>query len=181
MLKKWVFAAGLVVNLTGCSVATYSHKLQDVQTGDRVGIAFDNRNLDYIRVYPETKKCINLDAKDNGYTNNAIGFQTKLNNKLLGFPEIPETPELRREFWVSAKDNIAIRMIQPNGAYDTVSFRPKVGSFYYVTGLFTSQYTPRSLSVVEVYKTDKGYYDRKPVEDLKLENCDDGSFRLQHF
>ncbi|MHA6312098.1 hypothetical protein ACX3P5_12720 [Pantoea sp. S-LA4] len=74
MLKKWMLAAGLVINLTGCSVATYSHKLQDVETGDRVGITFDNRNLDYIRVYPETKTCINLDAKDNGYTNNAIGF-----------------------------------------------------------------------------------------------------------
>jgi len=167
--------------LTGCSVATYSHKLQDSTSDERVGLTFDNRNLDFIRVYPDTGECINLDNPDNGYTNNALGFQTKLNNKILNFPEIPETPEMRREFWVSAKKNIAIRMIRPNGSADTITFKPKVDSYYYITGNYTGQYTPRELSVVEVYKTEKGYFDRKPVDNLNLHNCKDGSFRINKF
>lgn len=171
----------LALSITGCSVATYSHKLQDVESGERVGITFDNRNLDYIRVYPNTKDCINLDDKDNGYTNNAIGFQTKLNNKILGFPEIPETSEMRREFWVGASNNIAIRMIQGNGSFDTITFKPTIGSYYYVTGTLVSQYLPRKLTVFEVYKTEKGYYDKKPVENLKLSNCKDDSFRMTKF
>lgn len=177
MLQKIALSGVLISALSGCSVATYSHKLQDVTSGDRVGITFDNRNLDYMRVYPETAQCINLDAAINGYTNNAIGFQTRLNNKILGFPEIPETSVMRREFWVSAKGNIAIRMIADNGSYKTVSFTPTPGAYYYVTG----SYKTGEVFVSEVYKTAKGYYDKKPVTDLGLKNCDDGSFRLQHF
>ncbi|MBK0002578.1 hypothetical protein IBT46_15180 [Erwinia sp. S38] len=177
MIKKTLLAGMLLTTLTGCSVATYSHKLQDVESGDRVGISFDNRNLDYMRVYPNTAECINLDSPDNGYTNNAIGFQTRLNNKLLGFPEIPETPVMRREFWVSAKGNIAIRMIADNGSFHTVSFKPNLTSYYYVTGSYKSG----EVFVYEVYKTEKGYYDKKPVTDLQLKNCDDGSFRFQKF
>ncbi|HGE6737079.1 TPA: hypothetical protein ACGCBI_000501 [Serratia marcescens] len=169
------------LSITGCSVATYSHKLQDVENGERVGVSFDNSNLDSIRVYPNTKDCINIDDKENGYTNNAIGFQTKLNNKILGFPEIPETSVMRREFWVNATNNIAIRMIRANGEFDTVTFKPTIGSYYYVTGEFISQYSPRALTVLEVYKTEKGYYDKKPVKNLKLSNCEDGSFRMIKF
>lgn len=181
MKKKLLLLPLFTLALTGCSVATYSHKLQDVNDKERVGITFDNRNLDHIKVYPNTKDCINLDDKDNGFTNNALGFQTKLNNKILGFPEIPETSPMRREFWVSAKNNIAIRMIRPNGNFETITFKPTIGSFYYVTGELVGQYSPRKLSVVEVFKTEKGYYDKRPVTNLKLSNCKDDSFRINHF
>lgn len=181
MLRIMLSATVAGVLLSGCSVATYSHKLEDVQGGQRVGVSFDNRNIDYIRVYPNTVTCVNLDDPQNGYTNNAVGFQTAMNNKIEGFPEIPETPPLRREFWVSAQKNIAVRMIAANGSYSTVTFKPVVGSYYYVTGLFVNQYAPRKLTVYEVYKTEKGYYDKKPVTDLALENCEDGTFRLQKF
>ncbi|WP_448649649.1 hypothetical protein ACSHWC_15745 [Pseudomonas fluorescens] len=181
MLRIIFSAVAAGVLLSGCSVATYSHKLEDVQGTERVGVSFDNRNIDYIRVYPNTAACINLDDPHNGYTNNAVGFQTALNNKLEGFPEIPETPPLRREFWVSAQHNIAVRMIAGNGSYSTVTFKPVVGSYYYVTGLFVNPYAPRKLTVYEVYKTEKGYYDKRPVTDLALNNCEDGASRLQQF
>lgn len=181
MLRIMLSATVSAILLSGCSVATYSHKLEDVQGNERVGLSFDNTNLDYMRVYPNTAACINLDDPHNGYTNNAVGFQTALNNKLEGFPEIPESASLRREFWVSAKQNIAVRMITANGSYSTVTFKPVIGSYYYITGLFVNQYAPRKLTVYEVYKTEKGYYDKKPVTDLALENCNDGSFRLQQF
>lgn len=176
-----IIMLSLSLLITGCSVATYSHKLQDAKGEDRVGITFDNRNLDYVRVYPNTKDCINLDDESNGYTNNAIGIQTELNNKILGFPEIPETSEIRREFWVNASNNIAIRMIRDNGNYKTITFKPKVGSYYYVTGEFISVYSPRKLTVFEVYKTEKGYYDKREVEDLNLSNCKDNKFHMSDF
>lgn len=171
----------LALSLTGCSVATYSHKLQDHEGKQRVGITFDNSNLDYIRVYPDVGECIDLDYKDNGYTNNALLMQTALNNKILEFPVTPVTSKLRREFWVSAKGNIAIRMIRADGKYDTVSFKPRADSYYYVTGVLVSEYLPRKLSVMEVYKNEKGFYDNKEVYSMGLTNCEDGSFRMSKF
>ncbi|QYM91463.1 hypothetical protein [Dickeya zeae] len=177
-----LFLIGMLCGcVSGCSVATYSHKLEDYSGSDRVGMTFDNRNLDYIRVYPNTKECINLDASDNGYTNNAVGFQTKLNNKELGFPEIPESSPMKREFWVSAKGNIAVRMIAPNGVADTITFKPVIGNYYYVTGVLVSPYSSRHLTVYEVFKTDKGFYDRRPVTDLAIKNCKVFESRFQQF
>ncbi|MEH2922183.1 hypothetical protein ACFFL1_15810 [Samsonia erythrinae] len=181
MFEKMVFIVVSAVLLSGCTVATYSHKLEDDQGSERVGITFDNRNLDPIRVYPTTERCINLDAPENGYTNNAIGFQTKLNNKELGFPAIPETPTMIREFWVSAQHNIAVRMIAANGGFSTVTFKPVVGNYYYVTGKSVGPYSPRRIDVYEVFKTEKGYYDRRPVKDLMLKNCGQFSSRMQKF
>ncbi|MEI7368353.1 hypothetical protein WCT94_12040 [Pectobacterium sp. 1950-15] len=181
MLGKMLLIGMGAVLLSGCSVATYSHKLEDYQGADRVGITFDNRNLDYIRVYPTTDRCINIDAPENGYTNNAFGFQTKLNNKELGFPAIPETPTMIREFWVSAQHNIAVRMIAANGGFSTVTFKPVVGNYYYVTGKFVDAYSPRCIEVYEVFKTEKGYYDRRPVKDLMLKNCGGFDSRVHKF
>ncbi|PKX82053.1 hypothetical protein A0G02_16140 [Pectobacterium peruviense] len=181
MLGKILLIGVGAALLSGCSVATYSNKLEDYQGTDRVGMTFDNRNLDYIRVYPNTDRCINIDAPENGYTNNAIGFQTKLNNKELGFPEIPETPTMVREFWVSAKNNIAVRMIAGNGGFRTVTFKPVVGNYYYITGEFAGPYSARRLEVYEVFKTEKGYYDRRLVKDLMLKNCGQFTSRMQKF
>ncbi|WP_198338630.1 hypothetical protein [Pectobacterium parmentieri] len=181
MLGKILLIGVSAVLLSGCSVATYSHKLEDYQGADRVGVTFDNRNLDYIRVYPTTDRCVNIDAPENGYTNNAFGFQTKLNNKELGFPAIPETPTMIREFWVSAQHNIAVRMIAANGGFSTVTFKPVVGNYYYVTGKFVDTYSPRRIEVYEVFKTEKGYYDRRAVKDLMLKNCGQFSSRMQKF
>ncbi|WP_350327313.1 hypothetical protein [Pectobacterium aroidearum] len=181
MLWKMLLIGMGAVLLSGCSVATYSHKLEDYQGDDRVGITFDNRNLDYIRVYPTTDRCINIDAPENGYTNNAFGFQTKLNNKELGFPAIPETPTMIREFWVSSQHNIAVRMIAANGGFSSVTFKPVVGNYYYVTGKFVDTYSPRRIEVYEVFKTEKGYYDRRPVKDLMLKNCGGFDSRVHKF
>ena len=181
MLGKMLLIGMGTILLSGCSVATYSHKLEDYQGADRVGITFDNRNLDYIRVYPTTDRCINIDAPENGYTNNAFGFQTKLNNKELGFPAIPETPTMIREFWVSVQHNIAVRMIAANGGFSSVTFKPVVGNYYYVTGKFVDAYSLRRIEVYEVFKTEKGYYDRRPVKDLMLKNCGGFDSRVHKF
>lgn len=180
MKPKLIMPLLLSFSITGCSVAAYSHKLQDAKEGPRVGITFEN-NDSYIRVYPNTKDCINLDDEDNGYTNNAIVLQTKLNNKTLGFPEIPETSGMKREFWVNASNNIAIRIIANNGTYKTVTFKPKIGSYYYVKGAVINEYQDKRLAVFEVYKTEKGYYDKKEVKDLKLSNCKDNKFHMSAF
>ncbi|RYC39271.1 hypothetical protein CTN06_17045 [Pectobacterium zantedeschiae] len=181
MLGKILLIGISAVLLSGCSAATYSNKLQDYQGTDRVGITFDNRNLDYIRVYPTTDRCIDVGAHENGYTNNAFGFQTKLNNKALGFPAIPETPTMIREFWVSAQHNIAVRMIAANGGFTTVTFKPVVGNYYYVTGKYVDAYSPRRVEVYEVFKTEKGDYDRRLVNDLMLKNCGQYALKSPNF
>lgn len=181
MFEKIILIGISAALLSGCSAATYSHKLEDYQGAGRVGITFDNRNLGNIRVYPTTGRCINIDAPENGYTNNAIGFQTTLNNKQLGFPAIPETPTMVREFWVSAQHNIAVRVIADNGGFNTVTFKPVVGNYYYVTGKYVDAYSPRRLDVYEVFKTEKGDYDRRPVKDLMLKNCGQFASRVQKF
>ncbi|WP_255556963.1 hypothetical protein [Sodalis sp. dw_96] len=181
MFKYTLLIGIAVILLNGCSGASFSHKLKDSHDEKRVGIAFDNRNLDLIRVYPHTGDCINLDDPDNGFTNSAIGFQLMLNNKIENFPEIPETSVMRREFWVAAEKKITIRMFAGNGSYRTVTFKPVIGSYYYVTGLMIDPHFPRVLTVYEEFKTEKGYYDKRLVHDLGLKNCQDGFFRIQNF
>ncbi|MBQ4767742.1 hypothetical protein F9U42_11430 [Pectobacterium versatile] len=185
-MKRFIGLVGVLL-LSGCStlstVRDYNRDLTDYTGNKKAGIAF---SIDYnqVRVYPETKSCIDLYSKDNGFVPRSILGVS--GSKKIGFPEAEGMRKNSQEFWVSANDNLAIRVIYSGetGSKNffspkvTVSdsvivFKPQFDAFYYVTVDFKSHNfeTGKYLRVYQVIEDSSGEKKLKHVEILDIKNC----------
>ncbi|QKO14150.1 hypothetical protein HAT91_02523 [Dickeya solani] len=138
-------------------------------------------NHNRTRVYPETKACIDLYSKANGFIP-VISWR----DKSIGIPTIAGMSEKRQEFGVSANELITIRVLYPgeadnkyffssgvNVAQSVITFKPEVGSFCYVTIDFKHQEskTGKYLRVYKIVDNAAGKKELQHVNILNVPNC----------
>ncbi|EHD20689.1 putative lipoprotein [Brenneria sp. EniD312] len=188
-LRRFVGLAGVLL-LMGCSTLTmvndYNKDLTDYTGDKKIGVAFNIQD-NQARVYPETKSCIDLYSKNNGFV--PVGFidnNAWSDGKKIGIPEVDGMSKRRQEFWVNASDNLAVRVLYTGktGATNIFSpkvavaesiivFKPEAGAFYYVTVDFEHQ-DPKTGKYLRIYKivdNGDGKKDLKHVEMLNIHNC----------
>ncbi|WP_226790014.1 hypothetical protein [Rahnella sikkimica] len=188
-MKRFMGIVGVLL-LAGCStlstVHDYNKNLTDYTGDKKAGIAF---NIDYsqVRVYPETKDCVDLYSKNNGFVPRSIFENSGLSeSKKIGIPEAEGMRKGSQEFWVSANDNLAIRVLYTGktGAKNffapkiavsesIIAFKPQPGAFYYATVDFHNQdpETGKYLRVYQIVKDSTGREQLKHVDILNIKNC----------
>ena len=179
-----------VLLLTGCStlstVRDYNRSLTDYSGNKKSGIAF-NIGFNQVRVYPETKDCIDLYSKNNGFVPRVIfGGSSFSDSKKIGVPEAEGMKKGSQEFWVSANDNLSIRVIytgetgsknffspKATVSESVITFKPQSGAFYYVTVDFENQNleTGKYLRIYQIIDDSIGKKKLKHVEILDVKNC----------
>ncbi len=181
-MKLWVLVCFLL--LTGCSSLTkigdYNQDLTDFSGDNKVGIGFSMNN-NRTRVYPETKACVDLYSRNNGFVP-----VMRLSKKSIGMPTVGEMSDKRQEFWVSANGYIAVRVLYTGENNDrsmfspgvlvsesVIAFKPESGSFYYVTIDFRDRNlaTGKYLRVYKIIDNASGEKTLQHVNVLKLQNC----------
>ncbi|MGV8924448.1 MAG: hypothetical protein ACOH2G_02045 [Ewingella sp.] len=187
---KLIFSLSGVLLLTGCSifstVSDYNKNLTDYSGDEKVGIAF-NISDDQVRVYPETKSCIDLYSKNNGFVPRGLMSNGAFSNgKKIGMPEVEGINKKSQEYWISANDHIAVRVLYTGEKRRTniwtpkvtvsesiISFKPQPGMFYYVTVDFDHQnvQTGKYLRVYQIENDSAGVKKLKHVDILKIDNC----------
>ncbi|KHN50076.1 hypothetical protein OI69_15750 [Pectobacterium fontis] len=172
----------LVLLLTGCStVSDYNKNLTDYTGDKKSGIAF-NIGYNQVRVYPETKNCIDLYSKNNGF----IPRNVFSGRKNIGIPDAVGMKKDNQEYWVSANDNLAIRVLytgetgsknlflsKATVSESIITFKPQPGAFYYVTVDFENHNlaTGKYLRIYQIIDGDTGEKQLKHVEILNIKNC----------
>ncbi|MEM0675094.1 hypothetical protein AAHA48_18270 [Dickeya oryzae] len=183
IVVRYLGLAGLLL-LTACSslttVSDYNKDLTDSLADKRVGIAFDMNN-NRTRVYPETKTCIDLYSKNNGFVP-----VMRLSKKSIGMPVVDEMSDKHQEFWVSANGYIAVRVLYTGEnnhrsffspdvlvSESVIAFKPEAGSFYYVTIDFNDRNaeTGKYLRVYKIVDNASGEKTLQHVDMLNLRNC----------
>ncbi|MDE8741849.1 hypothetical protein PZA22_12170 [Pectobacterium polaris] len=188
-MKRFMGLVGVLL-LTGCSalstVRDYNRNLTDYAGNKKSGIAF-NIGFNQVRVYPETKDCIDLYSKSNGFIPRVIfGGSALSDSKKIGVPETEGMSKGSQEFWVSANDNLAIRVIYTGEtgsknffspkvivSESVITFKPQSGAFYYVTVDFENKNfeTGKYLRIYQIIDDSIGKKKLKHVEILDVKNC----------
>ncbi|AIA70521.1 putative lipoprotein [Pectobacterium atrosepticum SCRI1043] len=179
-----------VLLLTGCSsistVRDYNKNITNYTGDKKVGVAFDTDN-NQVRVYPETKACIDLYSASNGFLpRGAFDFRGLSDKKRIGIPEVEGMRKISQEYWVSANNNIAIRVIYTGDtgtnnffslkqivSESVIVFKPQPGAFYYVKVDFDNQSVEarKYLRVYQIIEGSTGGEQLKHVEILNVKNC----------
>ncbi|MCL2892520.1 hypothetical protein [Brenneria tiliae] len=183
-LRRFFGLAGVLL-LMGCSTLTmvhdYNKDLTDYTGDKKTGVAF-NIQKNQVRVYPETRSCIDLYSKNNGFIDNNAWSD----GKKIGIPEVEGMSKRRQEFWLNASDNLAVRVLYTGNTGATnifepkitvaesfIVFKPEAGAFYYVTVDFKHQ-DPKTGKYLRIYKivdNGAGKKELKHVEMLNIHNC----------
>lgn len=163
------YIAVILVFFLASACSTGPKMLQDFEGGDKAGIAFDSstqaRNLFIIA---QTKDCLNLNEEQRGLIYYPSSSRSRLSNKKIGVPEILGMSAIRREFWLSAKDNIAMVIVKDyhvNKILSGFMFKPEPNAFYYVDNDYKNGDT---IMIYKIVRQNSGIYKKVSVTLDKL-------------